>query len=106
MLAGLVSNIQKYSLQDGPGIRTTVFLKGCPLSCAWCHNPENLSRKPELAIYEGRCVRCGECLKVCPQEKGGAVSRRSTGSNSWMHGLRTVRGRVPGLVQERSSARR
>lgn len=67
MNTGLVSNIQKYSLQDGPGIRTTVFLKGCPLKCAWCHNPENLSPHPELVRFEGRCVRCGLCLEVCPE---------------------------------------
>ena len=68
---GWVSNIQKYSLQDGPGIRTTVFLKGCPLRCAWCHNPENLSRRPEVLVTETRCVRCGHCAEVCPQPQAG-----------------------------------
>jgi pyruvate formate lyase activating enzyme len=63
---GLVGNIQKYSLHDGPGIRTTVFLKGCPLSCAWCHNPENLMHQPQLVVNEERCVRCGQCVPVCP----------------------------------------
>lgn len=65
--AGLVSNIQKYSLHDGPGIRTTVFLKGCPLNCAWCHNPENLLQKPELSVDDAKCVRCGQCIPACPR---------------------------------------
>jgi len=66
--SGLVFNIQKYSIQDGPGIRTTVFLKGCPLRCWWCHNPESLSPKPEIVILEARCRLCGECLQVCPND--------------------------------------
>jgi pyruvate formate lyase activating enzyme len=66
MTSGLITNIQKYALEDGPGIRTTVFLKGCPLACAWCHNPENISRQPEIIILESRCVRCGRCLLACP----------------------------------------
>jgi pyruvate formate lyase activating enzyme len=67
MQTGLVFNIQKYSVSDGPGIRTTVFLKGCPLRCAWCHNPESLSFKPEIVVLERRCIACGECRKNCPQ---------------------------------------
>jgi pyruvate formate lyase activating enzyme len=65
---GLVFNIQRYSIHDGPGIRTTVFLKGCPLDCWWCHNPESQSGEPEIVAIEGRCIRCGECRKACPQE--------------------------------------
>lgn len=63
--AGLVFNIQKYSVHDGPGIRTTVFLKGCPLCCQWCHNPESQSARPEVMVVESRCVVCGECRRVC-----------------------------------------
>lgn len=66
MIRGLVTNVQRYSVHDGPGIRTTVFLKGCPLSCAWCHNPETVSPKPELMFLAGRCIRCGQCAEVCP----------------------------------------
>jgi pyruvate formate lyase activating enzyme len=63
---GLVLNIQRYSLHDGPGIRTTVFLKGCPLTCYWCHNPESRLATSEVRVIEARCVRCGECVDVCP----------------------------------------
>jgi pyruvate formate lyase activating enzyme len=64
---GLVTSIRKFSLHDGPGIRTTVFLKGCPLACAWCHNPENISPLPQVITLESRCVRCGQCIEACPQ---------------------------------------
>ena len=64
--SGLVFNLQKYCLDDGPGIRTTVFLKGCPLCCAWCHNPEGIHPRPELVVVESRCVVCGECRAACP----------------------------------------
>jgi len=66
MSSGLVFNIQKYSIKDGPGIRTTVFLKGCPLRCRWCHNPEGLSPRQEIVVLEARCRLCGECLRACP----------------------------------------
>ena len=64
-LSGTVFNVQRYSLQDGPGIRTTVFLKGCPLCCAWCHNPEGISPRTERVVVETRCLTCGECRKAC-----------------------------------------
>ncbi|WLT32582.1 glycyl-radical enzyme activating protein [Geothrix sp. PMB-07] len=59
---GRIFNLQRYSLQDGPGLRTTVFLKGCPLACAWCHNPESQSPAPKLITQESRCIACGTCL--------------------------------------------
>lgn len=61
----LISAIQHYSLNDGPGIRTTVFLKGCPLSCLWCHNPEAISPEPEMSFQADKCVLCGDCVRAC-----------------------------------------
>ncbi len=69
-MTGLVFNIQRFSVNDGPGIRTTVFLKGCPLHCRWCHNPESISQRKEMILREDRCLRCGDCMKAC---KNGAV---------------------------------
>jgi len=66
MQQGLVFNIQKYSISDGPGIRTTVFLKGCPADCWWCHNPESMGFSPEPLVAAGRCVACQECASACP----------------------------------------
>jgi pyruvate formate lyase activating enzyme len=63
---GEVFNIQHFSLHDGPGIRTTVFLKGCPLRCLWCHNPESIVRGPSLSYLSSRCITCGRCVEVCP----------------------------------------
>ncbi len=63
----LVFNIQKFSVNDGPGIRTTVFLKGCMLNCLWCHNPESKSARPQIMLTPRLCVGCGACLASCPQ---------------------------------------
>jgi pyruvate formate lyase activating enzyme len=63
----MIFNIQRFSTEDGPGIRTTVFFKGCPLSCAWCHNPEGLSPHPQLVWYEQRCIGARDCLAACPE---------------------------------------
>jgi pyruvate formate lyase activating enzyme len=68
MSSGIVFNIQRFSIHDGPGIRTTVFLKGCPLHCVWCHNPESISPDPEISFNAESCERCGRCAAVCPTE--------------------------------------
>jgi pyruvate formate lyase activating enzyme len=68
---GLVTNIMRYSVKDGPGLRTTVFLKGCPLACRWCHNPECQSSTIEIVFRENRCIRCGDCIRACPQSALG-----------------------------------
>lgn len=64
-ITGVVSHIQRFSVHDGPGIRTTVFLKGCQMRCAWCHNPETFRLKPELQVFADRCIGCGTCVKRC-----------------------------------------
>jgi pyruvate formate lyase activating enzyme len=63
----LVSDIQRFCTHDGPGVRTVVFLKGCPLRCPWCANPESLEVKQELYYIKNKCIACGECIKVCPE---------------------------------------
>ncbi len=64
----LVTQIQKFAVNDGPGFRTNVFLKGCPLKCRWCHNPETQSAKPELFWKQRLCIQCGECVDACPND--------------------------------------
>ena len=68
MIQGLVSDIQRFSLHDGPGIRTTVFLKGCNFHCTWCHNPETIRHHRELAFYPASCIGCKSCYEVCKEK--------------------------------------
>ena len=64
-IMGMVTDIQRFSVHDGPGIRTTVFLKGCNMDCAWCHNPETISFEPEMIVDESKCIGCGKCDEGC-----------------------------------------
>ncbi len=73
-LTGLVFNIQKFAIQDGPGIRTTVFMKGCPLRCPWCSNPEGMGSAPEIMPSERKCIACKQCLEACASD---AISFRA-----------------------------
>ena len=65
---GVVFNVQKYSVHDGPGIRTIVFLKGCPLRCRWCSNPESQHIAPDIAWNDTLCIGCRSCVQACPQK--------------------------------------
>jgi len=78
--AGTVFNVQRASFHDGPGIRTTVFLKGCPLRCPWCHNPEGVAAAPEVLVSETRCLRCGSCVEACPRPGGPLPAGSELGS--------------------------
>ena len=66
-MKGMITDLKRFAVHDGDGIRTTVFFKGCPLRCVWCHNPEGLAQKPRLAYFAHKCISCGECVPVCPQ---------------------------------------
>lgn len=68
MTEGIIFDIKKYAIHDGPGIRTTVFFKGCPLACRWCHNPEGITVASQRIYWQERCVSCGECIQVCSQK--------------------------------------
>lgn len=76
IIKGTIFNIQRFSLHDGPGIRTSVFFKGCPLNCIWCQNPEGISREPQLIRQRQKCIGCYSCFDRCPQ---GAIKKGPTG---------------------------
>ncbi len=78
-MKGMISDIIPFSVNDGPGIRTSVFLKGCPLHCRWCHNPEAHRREPQVMVLPSRCVRCGACAPVCPAAARGPHGEYDSG---------------------------
>jgi pyruvate formate lyase activating enzyme len=71
-----IFDIKRYAINDGPGIRVTLFFKGCPLSCLWCHNPESIAPQPQKMFTAAKCIGCGECVKVCPK---GALTMTADG---------------------------
>ena len=73
-MKGIITEIQRFSLHDGFGIRTTVFLKGCNMQCLWCHNPETIKRTPQLQFFPDRCIGCKKCIKNCPNGVHGVVN--------------------------------
>ncbi len=101
---GWIFDIQRFSVHDGPGIRTTIFFKGCPLSCRWCSNPESQMSKPQVLYFKQLCKACGECIEACPQNAlkaendGLCIDREScTGcgacARACLYGARTLSGR-------------
>jgi pyruvate formate lyase activating enzyme len=76
MESGLIYDIKRYAINDGPGIRTTVFFKGCPLHCAWCHNPEGISASPQRVYTPSKCIGCKMCINACPEN---ALTLKGTG---------------------------
>ena len=72
-MTGIIFDIKEFAVFDGPGIRTTVFMKGCPLRCRWCHNPEGLLPNPQIMVSTAACIHCGACEAVCPHPKGGCT---------------------------------
>jgi pyruvate formate lyase activating enzyme len=110
MKRGHIFNIQRYSLHDGPGIRSTVFLKGCPARCWWCHNPESQLESPEIARSEARCIACDACLLACheglqPREHcilcGDCAEACPTGARSLVGAEMTVGQVVASVMRDR-----
>ena len=81
-ISGKIFDIKKYAIHDGPGIRTTVFLKGCPLTCGWCHNPEGLWSAPKIIYEFNRCIGCGDCIEACRE---AAISATPSGMSTDRH---------------------
>ena len=90
MESAIIFDIQRNSYVDGPGIRTTVFVKGCHLDCAWCHNPEGRSGSIQRMWYENKCTRCGKCIEKCPV---GAIQGNADGTITILHDLCTYCGK-------------
>ena len=76
-MQGVVFDIKRFAIHDGPGIRTSVFLKGCPLTCLWCQNPEGISQEITLWYFHSKCIRCGDCINICPENALSADVDRS-----------------------------
>ena len=82
---GLIFDIKRYAINDGPGIRTTVFMKGCPLSCVWCHNPEGVSSRKQKLYTKKKCIGCRTCVENCPQKALALTSEGIVTDNALCH---------------------
>ena len=91
-MTGRIFDIQRFSIHDGPGIRTAVFFKGCPLRCAWCHNPESQSPRPQLMFYAQKCTGCGRCAGVCPNTHTAACTGCGRCADVCRSGAREISG--------------
>ncbi len=76
-MTGILMDVKRMAVHDGPGLRTTLFLKGCPLRCVWCHNPEGQSRQAQIAWFADKCVGCDACVRICPQHGARDMSDRA-----------------------------
>lgn len=95
-MKALISDIKRFAVHDGDGIRTTVFFKGCPLKCVWCHNPESISFNPQIAFYKNKCIFCGEC------EKDGFSTDNCLGEAKILYGREfTVEELLPLLLEDK-----
>ena len=93
-MTGTVFNIQRYCIHDGPGIRTTVFFKGCSLRCLWCHNPESQHGAPELMLYPDKCIGCGACRRACSRAFTESCTRCGRCASVCPSGARVCCGKV------------
>lgn len=95
-MRAIISDIKRFAVHDGDGIRTTVFFKGCPLKCVWCHNPESISFQPQIAFYENKCIGCGEC------EKEGFTVDNCLGDARVLYGkVMTIEELLPMLLEDK-----
>ena len=96
---GNIFDVQRFSIHDGPGIRTTVFFKGCNLRCLWCHNPESQSAEPQLMYYAGKCTGCGACVAICDKTHTAACTGCGECVKVCRHGAREISGRTVGAAE-------
>lgn len=90
---GLIFDIQRFSVFDGPGIRTNVFFKGCNLRCKWCHNPESQESRPQLMVYQSKCVGCGKCVGICGNTFTESCTACGKCAEACEHGARKITGK-------------